>query len=213
MSFDVLAPHYRWMEWLSAGEKLQRCRTAFLDAIEPPAKVLIFGEGNGRFLAALLQRFPQAQVTSVDASQAMIDKARQRLGAAGATVEFIHADALEWQPPGGTFDIVVTHFFLDCFREDQLRLLIPKIASAASPRATWLLADFKEADCGLRRWRSQLILRVMYVFFRLVTRLPARRLTKPDAMLAATGFERLQRSEYDWGMLHSDRWARRAGQY
>lgn len=208
MSFDILAPHYRWMEWLSAGEKLQRCRTAFLDAIEPPERVLIFGEGNGRFLAALLQRFPHARVTSVDASQAMIEKARQRLGAAGAAVDFIHADALQWQPPADTFDLVVTHFFLDCFRPDQLQLLIPKIASAAKPQATWLLADFKEAERGIRRWRSRLILRVMYGFFRLVTRLPAKCLTAPDAMLEACGFERQQRHEYDWGMLHSDRWAR-----
>lgn len=208
MSFDILAPHYRWMEWLSAGEKLQRCRTAFLDAIEPPSKVLIFGEGNGRFLAALLQRFPQVQVTSVDASQAMIEKARQRLGEKAAQVEFIHADALEWQPPVGAFDLIVTHFFLDCFREDQLRLLIPKIAGAARPKATWLLADFKEAEGGLLKWRSQLILRVMYVFFRLVTRLPARRLTSPNMILEAAGFQRQRHQEYDWGMLHSDLWTK-----
>ncbi|HXC98086.1 MAG TPA: hypothetical protein VN048_02010, partial [Verrucomicrobiae bacterium] len=34
--FDLLAPHYRWMEWLLAGPKLHRCRTAFLPAIPPP---------------------------------------------------------------------------------------------------------------------------------------------------------------------------------
>src|SRR5439155_22241467 len=33
MSFDTLAPHYRWMEFILAGKKLQRCRTAFLDEI------------------------------------------------------------------------------------------------------------------------------------------------------------------------------------
>ena len=29
-SFDLLAPHYRWMEFVLAGRKLQECRTVFL---------------------------------------------------------------------------------------------------------------------------------------------------------------------------------------
>ena len=211
MSFDILAPHYRWMEWLLAGGKLQRCRTAFLDAIPAPHDVLIYGEGNGRFLTALLQRFPNVRVTSVDASAAMIEKARQRLqrhGLANAHVRFVHADALQWQPSAAAFDLVVTHFFLDCFREDQLRDLIPKIAAAAKPRAPWLLGDFKAADSGLRHWRSRVILAVMYLFFRRVTHLPAKYLTAPDLLLTSSGFRLQQRRETDWGMLHSDVWVR-----
>src|SRR5947207_3033135 len=50
MSFDLLAPHYRWMEFLLAGEKLHRGRTAFLDLIPPPEKILLAGEGHGRCL-------------------------------------------------------------------------------------------------------------------------------------------------------------------
>ncbi|MDB6137842.1 MAG: Methyltransferase type 12 [Verrucomicrobiaceae bacterium] len=211
MSFDILAPHYRWMEWLLAGGKLQRCRIAFLKAIPPPSNVLIYGEGNGRFLAALLHRFPGARVTCVDASAAMLEKARQRLlklGPDHAGVDFVHADALQWHPPAATFDLVVTHFFLDCFREDQLLDLILRISQAAKPRAQWLLGDFKVADRGVRRLRSRLILALMYAFFRRATRLPARQITAPDKMLSATGFKRTHRIEIDWGMLHSDVWER-----
>ena len=211
MSFDILAPHYRWMEWLLAGGKLQRCRTAFLDTIPAPASVLIFGEGNGRFLARLCQQFPAAHVTCIDSSAAMIQRARRRLarhGLQGANVQFIHADAQQWDPPGATFDLVVTHFFLDCFREDQLRVLIPRIAGAAKPHATWLLGDFKVAERGFWRVRSEVVLAVMYLFFRGVTGLPARRLTVPDGMLRAAGFRCERRLEFDRGLLHSDLWSR-----
>ena len=211
MSFDLLAPHYRWMEWLLAGGKLQRCRTACLGMIPAPAKVLIYGEGNGRFLAALCREFPEAEVTSVDASGRMIALARKRLerqGLHNAKVAFVHADALEWTPPAATYDLIVTHFFLDCFRQDQLQQLIPVIAGAAKDRAHWLLADFKTAGGGFRRWRSQVILALMYLFFRQATRLPARRLTPPDGFLRAAGFTRQQQVEMDWGMLHSDCWRR-----
>src|SRR6202008_2184922 len=79
--FDLLAPHYRWMEWMLAGPKLQRCRTAFLHAIPSPQSVLLLGEGNGRLLVELLRRYPGAQVTCVDASARMLGCARARLRA------------------------------------------------------------------------------------------------------------------------------------
>lgn len=211
MSFDLLAPHYRWMEWLAAGDKLQRCRTACLDSVPGPAKVLIYGEGNGRFLAELCRRFPHVGITVVDASAKMIDLARRRLarqGLSSAKIEFVHADALTWTPPAANYDLIVTHFFLDCFRQDQLQQLVPVIANAAKLHAHWLLADFKSAPSGLKRWRSEWILALMYLFFRWATKLPARTLTPPDPLLVAAGFTLRQHIESDWGMLHSDCWSR-----
>ena len=119
-----------------------------------------------------------------------------------------HADALDWQPAKAAFDLVVTHFFLDCFREDQLRRLIPVIAGAAKGRATWLVGDFKVAGKGFWRVRSQVLLAVMYLFFRGVTGLSARRLTAPDGMLREAGFQCERRLEFDRGLLHSDLWSR-----
>src|SRR4051812_20630121 len=84
VSFDVLAPHYRWMELLLAGEKLQRCRTAFLKEVADARDVLIVGEGHGRFLVECRRRLPDARITCVDASERMLEVARARLRRAGA---------------------------------------------------------------------------------------------------------------------------------
>ncbi|MDB6003157.1 MAG: hypothetical protein JWR15_144, partial [Prosthecobacter sp.] len=152
MSFDLLAPHYRWMEALCSGGQVQRCRTALLAEIPSPQQVLVYGEGNGRFLVELCRCFPQSRVTVVEGSGVMIELARERLrreGLADAKVEFIHADALVWQPPSAAFDLIVTCFFLDCFREDQLQKLMPVIASAATAEGQWLIADFQIAPKGL----------------------------------------------------------------
>lgn len=211
MSFDLLAPHYRWMEALCAGGQLQRCRTALLPALAVPQHVLIYGEGNGRFLVELCRSFPQARVTVLEASAVMIDLARarlQRAGLAGAQVEFIHADALIWQPPAAAFDLIVTCFFLDCFRADQLQQLVPTIASAATPGAQWLHADFQIAPAGLRRLCSRVIVSFLYVFFRWATRLPARELVNVEPFLTAAGFTRRGRREFVLGLLFCDWWSR-----
>jgi ubiquinone/menaquinone biosynthesis C-methylase UbiE len=210
VSFDGLAPHYRWLEFLLAGDKLQRCRTAFLSEQLHPANVLILGEGNGRFLVECQRKLHPSKIVCVDASARMLELARQRVSsksAAGA-IDFVHADALAWQPPEGVFDLIVTHFFLDCFRPQDLRQLLPRLAQAAAPHAHWLLADFQIPQTGWRRWRASLIHRLMYLFFGVVTRLPARCLTVPDPLLAAQGFRLRQRRVSNWGLLRSDWWQR-----
>ena len=211
MSFDLLAPHYRWMEALFAAGRLQRCRTALLDALAAPQRVLVYGEGNGRFLVELRRRFPTAQVTVVEASAVMIALAQKRLrraGLAGAQVEFIHADALTWQPPVAAFDLIVTCFFLDCFRADQLQQLVPAIATAAAAGAQWLHADFQIARAGLQRVCSRVIVGFLYAFFRWATQLPARELVNVEPYLCAAGFTRWERHEFLFGLLFCECWKR-----
>jgi ubiquinone/menaquinone biosynthesis C-methylase UbiE len=211
MSFDLLAPHYRWMEFMLAGEKLQRCRTAFLDEIPGARNILLLGEGHGRCLVECCRRFPNARITCVDASERMLVEARRRLTRRkpGAVhVKFTQADVLNWMPTDETYDLIVTHFFLDCFRPDQLGHIIPRFAACAAPDANWLLADFQIPARGLQRIRGRLILWTMYAFFRVITGLPAHKLATPDAFLECAGFKLRRRTETEWGLLHSDLWRR-----
>jgi len=211
MSFDLIAPYYRWMELVRAGGKLHHCRTAFLDSIPAPRNILLLGEGHGRSLVEYRRRFAHAQVTCVDASGRMLDEAKQALARHGLNwnrVEFIHADIFDWKPPENWYDLVVTNFFLDCFRPDQLEQIIAKIGASLTADATWLTADFQIPPAGCRRVRSRMIVWLLYRFFRLATRLPARRLTQPDRLLEKNGFIRRQRIVTDWGLLHTDWWDR-----
>jgi ubiquinone/menaquinone biosynthesis C-methylase UbiE len=209
MSFDLLARHYRWMELLLAGNKLQRCRTAFLDRVGDAQNVLIVGEGNGRFLVECRRKLPTARITVVDASARMLDAARTRLERSGldsSGVQFIHTDALDWKPNCASHDLIVTHFFLDCFPSQQLEQVVAALSQSASPGASWLLADFQVPTRGLSRYRALIIHAWMYAFFRVATRLPARRLVPPDDFLTAQNFVLQEQRTSEWGLLRSDLW-------
>jgi ubiquinone/menaquinone biosynthesis C-methylase UbiE len=209
MSFDRLAPYYCWIELSLAGGKLHRCRTAFLGQIPTPKNILLLGEGHGRSLVECRRTFAHAQITCVDASADMLIQARRQLSRHNLEanqVEFIHADALNLAAPPHRYDLVVANFFLDCFRPDQLEKIIFKITTSSTPDASWLLADFQIPDAGWRRIRSQLILWLLYRFFRATARLPAHKLTKPDSLLEKAGFTLHRRIESEWGLLHSDWW-------
>ncbi len=214
MGFDRLAPHYRWLEALLAGGKLQRCRTAWLDEVCAAGRILIAGEGNGRFLAEAARRLPTAHFVVLDASPAMLAQAAARLRAAGGDerrVEFEEADVLSWVPAASVrpFDLIVTHFFLDCFPPEELARVIAALAAAAAPRCDWLIADFRDPAGGPARWRARLILAGMYAFFRAVTGLRARRISNFAPELDRAGFTLASRRVTEWGLLHSDRWERR----
>lgn len=211
MSFDRLAPHYRWMEWVLAGEKLQRCRTAYLDRLSGATNLLMAGEGPGRFLVACCRRLPAARLTVVEASAGMLREARRRLareGLAPERVRFVQANVLDWSPTPQGFDAIATHFFLDCFPEEQLSEVVAHLGRLAAPRAAWLLADFQVPAHGLARHRARAIHALMYAFFRATTEIPARRLAPPDESLRAHGFTLIERQTSDRGLLRSDFWRR-----
>jgi ubiquinone/menaquinone biosynthesis C-methylase UbiE len=198
------------MECLLAGRVLQRCRTAFLEQTLHATAALLIGAGNGRFLTEFLKVNKTASVVCLDASSRMLEFARRRTaGSAGDRVRFVQADLLD--PPhspweAGPFDIVVTHFFLDCFRPEQLEPIVTAIAGQTSPGARWLLADFRVPTGALARIRAKTILWLAYAFFRIATRLPAKQITPPDSFLKRNGFALQKRRVYECGLLHSDLW-------
>ncbi|MES2659305.1 MAG: class I SAM-dependent methyltransferase [Verrucomicrobiota bacterium] len=206
MSFDRLAPFYRAMEFITAGGKLQRCRTVFLTEIPVPRRVLLAGEGHGRFLPECVKQFPEAKITVVDSSQRMLEIAKSKVES--EQVGFLHADLLEWEGPSGEFDLIVTNFFLDCFTGEDLTKVVSKLGQTASPRADWLLADFDIPPSGISRWRSRMIIAMLYRFFRIVTGLKARSLVPPDAEIQKTGFRLHRRKTHEWGLLKSEWWKR-----
>jgi len=211
MSFDILAPFYRWMEAVLAGGLLQRCRIAHLVEIRDCRNALLLGEGPGKFLIALLRANPHIDVTCVEQSSRMIAVARRHLQKHGldlSRVRFERCDALAWRPTEEKFDLVATHFFLDCFPPEQLGPLIAKIAARTTCNARWLVTDFQVPERGWRRSRAKATLALMYSFFRIVTHLPASRLTPPDGLLRAHGFQLDARRIANLGLVHSDLWQR-----
>jgi ubiquinone/menaquinone biosynthesis C-methylase UbiE len=210
VNFDRVAPHYRWLETITFGTTLQRARTSFLSEAITAKRVLIVGEGSGRFLLELLRECASAEVDCVEASAVMIELSRQRLERnlpeAIARVHFIHSMIEEWLVPECRYDLIVTHFVLDCFPLRPLEDVIAKLAQAATPAATWLLADFDYPSAPVRRQCARLWIAAMYLFFRAFAGLEARTLTTPDPFLRLHGFGCVQRKTFQSGMVKSEVW-------
>ncbi len=193
MSFDRIARHYRWLETAAFGSILQMARTRWIEKIAEAKRVLILGEGNGRFLCELLCAYPKAAVDCVDASARMLDLAHGRvlkvLPQALSGVRFLREDIVSWSP-SGSYDLLV-------------------LAQAATPDAYLFLSDFCVSRKYFSRVHAKIWLAVMYRFFRATTGIRAKRLADPTNELGANGFVCLSRSHWRLGLVKSELWQRR----
>ena len=209
MSFDAVAPWYRTLETIAFGNALQEARVACLDEIGSPRRALIAGEGNGRFLAALLQHQPLVRIDCVDSSQRMLELARRHVLETNADqinrVAFLEHDMTSWMP-NERYDLIVTHFFLDCFGTPQVGNSVAKLAQAAAPNAIWLLADFRIPKAGFAHFHARAWLAVMYWFFRCVAGIEAHELVDPSPFLRVEGFALERQHLFRHGMLKSELW-------
>lgn len=197
MNFDPVARHYGWLERLAFFGAMQRCRLALLDQLGRPGKVLILGEGTGRFLEALSPR--AESVTVVDSSAAMIRRARQRVRA--DAVRYLHGDARDILLEEHSFDLLVTHFFLDCFDECDVRQLIRKYAALLPPGGRWLWSDFVEPDRGWMKWPARGIVSASYAFFARTCGLEVRTLVAPGALFREAGLEPIAERQLVGGLF------------
>ena len=122
-------------------------------------------------------------------------------------VAFLQDDVTSWTPRD-RYDLIVTHFLLDCFNTQQVGSIVARLAQAATANATWLLADFKIPSAGFARVHARAWLGVMYRFFRTVARIEARQLVDPSPFLRAEGFVRERQLLFRFGMLKSELWRR-----
>jgi tRNA (cmo5U34)-methyltransferase len=211
--FGSLAWVYEGLERLVYGSLLQRARLALLESLAPCKRILILGEGDGRFLLVLLQRHGACEVTVLERSPGMLERARVRLTrhapATQSRVTFWQADALEASLPEHSYDAIVTHFFLDVFDQKQLQILVTRLTASLEPGGLWLISDFarpQRVEGASYRFGSQVLLPLMYTFFRLTTGLSTRTLIAPQPHLHASGMGLEKTRRFCGGFIYAERW-------
>lgn len=206
--FNLIARPYRWLEYLTLGRALERCRLHFIPRLLHQKKALVFGDGDGRFLAALMTANPSIHADAIDTSAAMLHLLRRRCesSALNATVRLQthHADALVFTPIG-QYDLVATHFFLDCLTQRELETLISHVAPSLSPEALWVVSDFR-IPSGPMRLPARIIVRTLYFAFRILTGLHTDRLPDHTVPMIEAGLVRMAQHYPLSGLLTTELW-------
>lgn len=219
-SFDSIARAYRWLEYLSFGTMLERCRFRYLEECMESRQALILGDGDGRFTARLFANNPVLRADAVDLSPAMLTQLERR--AARATIKSCStrqpketrlrtfcADVRHFSPASGEYDLVVSHFLLDCLTDRDVQELVKHVVPRLAPQSLWLVSEFSVPEKGWRRTAAQMLIRWLYFAFRKLTHLQVRQIPDYAAALTCCGFRRRLRSSFLGGILSAELWERK----
>jgi ubiquinone/menaquinone biosynthesis C-methylase UbiE len=203
---DPIARWYRWFEYIGFGGELERRREAFVRDVADARRILVLGDGDGRFLVKLVEQNQGASIDYVDLSFRMLALARTR---AGDSVTYHHADARSMPLPTGEYDLIVTHFFMDCFDQPDAELLIARLAAAAKAQSRWLVSEFRQPDRGWRAIWARAWLSTLYFFFRVTTGLTTTSLIDHHPLLERAGFRLSRQQSSRFNLLASELWTKR----
>jgi len=137
--YGNVATVYDLLSWLYTGGQIARLKRQQATRLAPGARVLYAGVGTGEELASALDA--GAVPTALDASSAMLERARARLGPRAREVRFRREDVFAHQVIE-PYDTVVANFFLNVFAEEVLPRAVARLSELIRPGGTLLIGDF-----------------------------------------------------------------------
>lgn len=213
MNCDRIARYYQFLEYATLGRALERRRFAYLAETKRSVRALLCGGGDGRFLEALLRSNPDVVVDYAEMSAGMLRLAKARIVRLGPEftrrVRFYQDDLRRFRFNEGQYDLIATHFFLDCFDDDDLSHLVSRLAERAELGAQWIVSEFREADGSWGRLWTGAVIRTLYAAFHIVTNLKVQRLPDYEAVLREAGFQAEKSENALGGLLQSSLWRTR----
>jgi ubiquinone/menaquinone biosynthesis C-methylase UbiE len=214
MDCNRIAPFYEFFEHISFGRTLERRRFAFLSKMKGSHEILECGGGDGRFIARLVDENAKATIDFVDLSSKMTELAKRRVFKAlprgCERIKFYNQDIRKFSPRPECqgYDLVITHFFLDCFTDLQTQEIVSRISGWAAPGAKWIVSEFNVPDERFRRMWTRGIVRSLYLAFRTTTGLQTTCLPDYGSALLRAGFQRESVEDACGGLLQSSLWRR-----
>lgn len=191
VNFDRIAWIYDTLARLVFGKAIDRSQLALLNYVPRSGNLLVLGGGTGRFLPELWRQRPEVTITFIDASREMIRRAKARQ-ATGQKIQFIYGT--ERDIPEGTYDAVLTPFYLDLYEGEPLDHIVRVLNSHLAENGQWLVADFRDSG----RWWQPILLRIMYLFFRWATGIQAAHLADWSKSLDRVGWHKVT-GTFRWG--------------
>jgi hypothetical protein len=129
------------------------------------------------------------------------------------------ADARDWRPgsaePGTSaiefhaqpYDLIVTHFFLDCLTTAEVEDLAMRLRGAGTPSVRWLISEFAVPPGWFGRLIAAPLIGALYLAFRWLTGLTVSTLPDYASSLRKAGFKRQHSRAWLKGLLVSEVWA------
>ena len=202
--FNTIAPFYNIISTIGSFNKIHKSQMWLLSKKMKFSKVLIMGGGDGKFLLNAMQQKLADHYYYVDISGAMIKLAKTKIKKQSAlsldSVTFV-CGSYQDIPKDETFDLMVTPYFLDCFSERELSLVVAKLHARLTIGGTWFFADFNIPDDSFRRFTFKTIIQLLYGIFNFFCDLGVSHLPNFNEQFSKYNFTLLDEKYFLGGLL------------
>ncbi|AKQ44681.1 hypothetical protein TH63_02035 [Rufibacter radiotolerans] len=206
-SFDFIAPVYDALAGVVFKDSQKKAQCRFLSKIPDGATVLVLGGGTGWLLPELFKKSNPKQVLYLEASNAMLEKARRRVRGLpeSSRIEFRLGTELALLPQE-KFHVIITPFVLDLFTEQEVTAMVQRLSQALMPQGQWLHTDFfLSPNLFQKAWQKPLLW-AMYRFFRLVSGISGTGLSPMEEIFRQAGFVPLRQAFFFHCFIKAQLW-------
>jgi ubiquinone/menaquinone biosynthesis C-methylase UbiE len=162
-NYNNSAWFYDGLSRLVYGKALIKAQIYLLRYLPTGSNILLIGGGTGWILEEITKIYQGGfSITYVEVAPAMMSLSKKRDIGTNKIV-FLN-DAVENIELQADFDVVITPFLFDNFSEQTLKKVFKHIHQSLKPKGLWLNADFQLTG----RWWQQLLLKAMFLFFRIL---------------------------------------------
>ncbi|MFC3561978.1 class I SAM-dependent methyltransferase [Pedobacter jamesrossensis] len=193
-NYDKIASHYDTLSRLVFSKSQVNAQINQLKYIRENSSILIVGGGTGWILEEIAKIFSSGlKIVYVEISAKMVtlSKARNYLE---NTVEFINL-GIENFKTNQTFDVVLTPFLFDNFVRSRAEQVFIKLNLLLKEKGLWFLVDFSlNAERG--KWWKWLILKSMYLFFKVINIVDATNLIDMKSYFLAAKYQIIEERFY-----------------
>ena len=207
MSFDRVANYYQWMEKIVFRTDLEKVRNFHLSLVRDAESILILGDGDGRFLKNISEIGTDAQIVSVDSSSEMIRLSQSRIHSTELDVRHVCQDLQDFEfTENFRPDLIFAHFFLDCFSENEVILIVNRLSKLSLKSTKLVISDFFTRKKVCFRNLSKHTYICNDSFFRLFCRISAKKLPNIPKIMRSTGWTCIAHKNLRDGFINSWVW-------
>ena len=204
--FNTIAPFYNVVSTIGSFNKIHKSQMWLLSKGMKSSKTLIMGGGDGKFLLEAMKQQLSEQYYYIDISDAMIKlaqiKIEKQANISLNSVVFI-CGSYQDIPANEKFDLIITPYFLDCFSENELPLVMTKLHTHLTMKGTWFFTDFNIPEESFRNFIFRNIIQLLYGIFNLFCDLGVNDLPDFNKEFPKYGFTLLHEKYFLNGLLVS----------
>jgi ubiquinone/menaquinone biosynthesis C-methylase UbiE len=190
-NYDNSAWFYDGLSRLVYGKALVTAQVYLLRHVPANSKILIAGGGTGWILEELSKiHSSDLHITYIEISANMLTLSQKRKIGQNEVV-FIN-DAVENIKFTEDFDVVITPFLFDNFLDETVDQVFNHLHGLLTPGGMWLNADFQLTG----RWWQNVMLKSMFIFFRLLCGIEASRLPAIERRFDNAGYSVIEEKTF-----------------